>query len=135
MKPALYVLPLTLFLAAGYPTLSLAEDAAAECRKMAAEEEVAAEDMEDYIAECLAVVQSETPDEGAAAMDDADESGPGAAPEMPQPAATPEAKPAPAAPAAAKPTPAAPAAAQPAPAATPAPKPAPAAPAASAAKP
>ena len=110
MKPSLYVLPLTLFLAAGYPTLTLAEDAAAECRKMAAEEEVPAEDMEDYIAECLAVVQSEAPDDAAAPMEDTDANGPGAAPEMPQPAVSPAAKPAPAAPAAAKPAPVAPAA-------------------------
>ncbi|WP_295452946.1 hypothetical protein [uncultured Thiodictyon sp.] len=129
MKRSLPVLPLAIFLAAGYPTLSLAEDTAAECRKMAAEEEVAPEDMEDYIAECLAVVQSETPEEAVTAMDKADAGAPGGAPATPQPAPTAAAKPTPTA----TPTPGA----KPAPTAAPTPgaKPAPAAAPTPAAKP
>ena len=69
MKRSLYILPLALLLTTGYPPLTLADDAANECRKMAAEEEVAPEDMEDYIAECLAVVQSEVPGDAAAALE------------------------------------------------------------------
>ncbi|AUB79982.1 hypothetical protein [Candidatus Thiodictyon syntrophicum] len=90
MMRSLYALPLAALLAAGYPTLSLADETADQCRKMAADEEVAPEDMEDYISECLAVVQSESPDEGAAAMERLDAVAAGAAP-----AAQPPAPPAP----------------------------------------
>ena len=68
MTRSLSVLPLALFLAGAFPAVSLAEDMADECRKLAVEEEVAPEDMEDYIAECLAVVQSESAAEAADAM-------------------------------------------------------------------
>ena len=54
MKRSLYCLPLALVLAAGAPSLCLAQDVAKdmldECRKLAIEEEVAPEDMDDYIA-------------------------------------------------------------------------------------
>ncbi len=87
MMRSFYALPLAALLAIGCPTLSLADDTADQCRKMAAEEEVAPEDMEDYIAECLAVVQSESPEEGAAAMERLDsaasEDAPAAAPPAP----------------------------------------------------
>jgi hypothetical protein len=69
-------MPLAIFLAAAFPALSLADDPADECRKMAVEEEVAPEDLEDYIAECLAVIQSESPEEAAQAMDQQDQSAP-----------------------------------------------------------
>ncbi len=64
MKP---ILPAVLFatsLIAAVPLPSLA-DSAAECRKMAAEEEVPAEDLEDYLAECMAVIESDSPDAAA----------------------------------------------------------------------
>ena len=64
MKPALRVIPFALILAASVPLPSLA-DSAEECRQMAAEEEVPAEDLEDYLAECMAVVDSESPDAAA----------------------------------------------------------------------
>jgi len=38
-------------------------DTAEACRQMAAEDEVPPEDMEDYLAECMAVVESATPEE------------------------------------------------------------------------
>lgn len=63
MTRLLYCLPLALVLAAGPPTLCLAEDMVDECRKLAVEEEVAPEDMDDYIAECLAVIQSDVPED------------------------------------------------------------------------
>lgn len=67
MTRSMYYLPLALVLAAGSPTLCLAEDMAKdmvdECRKLAVEEEVAPEDMDDYIAECLAVIQSDAPED------------------------------------------------------------------------
>jgi hypothetical protein len=67
MKRSLYCLPLALVLAAGAPSLCLAQDVAKdmldECRKLAIEEEVAPEDMDDYIAECLAVIQSDVPED------------------------------------------------------------------------
>lgn len=47
MMRSLYVLPLAALLAAGYPALAPADDMAEQCRKMAAEDEVAPEDMED----------------------------------------------------------------------------------------
>jgi hypothetical protein len=90
MMRSLYALPLAAVLAVGYPTLSLANETADQCRKMAAEEEVAPEDMEDYIAECLAVVQSESPEEGAVAMERLDSAASGDAP-----ASAPTAQPAP----------------------------------------
>jgi cobalamin biosynthesis protein CobT len=77
MRP-LSVLPLALVLAASFPAASVAEDTADECRKMAVEEEVAPEDLEDYIAECLAVIQSESPEEAAQAMDRPDQIAPDA---------------------------------------------------------
>lgn len=84
MTRSLSVLPLALFLAGSFPVLSLAEDMADECRKLAVEEEVAPEDMEDYIAECLAVVQSESAEEAADAMANLNEI-------APEPGATPPA--------------------------------------------
>jgi hypothetical protein len=59
MMRSLSVLPLALILGSALPVLSRADETADECRKMAVEEEVAPEDLEDYIAECLAVIQSE----------------------------------------------------------------------------
>lgn len=97
MKRSLCVLPLAALLVAGYPALVAADDMAEQCRKMAAEDEVAPEDMEDYIAECLAVVQAESAEDAAEAMDRMDSAStgdgedPGAAP-TPTPAA-PAAKP------------------------------------------
>lgn len=76
MKRSLYCLPLALVLAAGSPALCLAQDMADECRKLAVEEEVAAEDMDDYIAECLAVIQSDAP-EDASDLEHMDATGPG----------------------------------------------------------
>lgn len=74
MKPALRSIPLALIVAAAAPLPGLA-DSAAECRKMAAEEEVSAEDLEDYLAECMAVIDSDSPDaaasEAPAAIEDA----------------------------------------------------------------
>ena len=87
MMRSRYVLPLAAFLAVGYPTLSLADATADECRKMAAEEEVAPEDMEDYIAECLAVVQSESSEEGTEATDHPNAVGAGNAPAASEPPA------------------------------------------------
>ncbi len=69
MNPALRVISIAMLLALAGPVPSFA-DTAAECRKMAAEEEVPAEDLEDYLAECLAVEDSEAPDEGAPAGDE-----------------------------------------------------------------
>ena len=63
MTRLLSILPLAIVLTAGFPTLGRADDMADECRKLAAEEEVASEDMDDYIAECLAVIQSDTPED------------------------------------------------------------------------
>jgi hypothetical protein len=63
MTRLLYILPFAIVLAVGSPTLCLADDMADECRKLAAEEEVAPEDMDDYIAECLAVIQSDSPED------------------------------------------------------------------------
>jgi hypothetical protein len=94
MTRSLSVLPFALFLAAAYPGLGRADDPADQCRKMAVEEEVAPEDMEDYIAECLAVVQSETPEDAADAMAPPDETAPepGSAPDA-APVAAPVAAP------------------------------------------
>jgi len=95
MIRSLYILPLAAVLAVGYPPLSLADEMADQCRKMAAEEEVAPEDLEDYIAECLAVVQSESPEEGAAAMERLDADGSGETPAAAEPPAPSLPKPAP----------------------------------------
>lgn len=76
MTRLLPVLPLAVCLAAAFPNLGFADDAADECRKMAMEEEVAPEDLEDYIAECLAVVQSESPDEAGEGMEEPEEMAP-----------------------------------------------------------
>jgi hypothetical protein len=76
MMRSLSVLPLALFLGAALPALSRAEEPADECRKMAVEEEVAPEDLEDYIAECLAVIQSEGSEDAADAMAPPDEAAP-----------------------------------------------------------
>jgi hypothetical protein len=62
MKPALRLVPLALILAAAIPLPSLA-NTAEDCRKAAAEDEVAAEDLEDYLAECIAAIQSDSGDE------------------------------------------------------------------------
>ena len=70
MSRSRYVLPLAALLVTAYPVTTLADDAVDECRRMAAEEEVAAEDMEDYIAECLAVIQSAGSEDAAEAMDE-----------------------------------------------------------------
>lgn len=94
MMRSFYVLPLAALLAAGYPTLVPADDVAEQCRKLAAEDEVAPEDMDDYIAECLAVIQAESAEEAAEAMERMD----AAAGEEPSPVDT--AAPKPAAPAA-----------------------------------
>ncbi len=69
MTRLLSALPLALFLAAAFPVFSLAEDTADACRQMAIDDEVAPEDMDDYIAECLAVVQSDSPEEAGEAME------------------------------------------------------------------
>jgi len=95
MMRSLYILPLAAVLAAGYPTLSPADETADQCRKMAAEEEVAPEDLEDYIAECLAVVQSESPEEGVAAMERLDAVSSGEPPAAAQEPAAGAPKPAP----------------------------------------
>ncbi len=91
MMRSLYVLPLAALLAVGYPALVPADDMAEQCRKMAAEDEVAPEDMEDYIAECLAVVQAESAEDAAEAMERMDSA---AAGDGGEPAATPAPKPA-----------------------------------------
>ncbi|MGE5154028.1 MAG: hypothetical protein ACM3ST_08435 [Bdellovibrio bacteriovorus] len=41
-----------------------AADLAEDCRQMAAEEAVPVEDLADYIAECVAMLENEYPDEG-----------------------------------------------------------------------
>jgi hypothetical protein len=64
MKPVLRVIPFATILFATAPLPCLA-DSAAECQKMAVEEEVPAEDLEDYLAECMAVVDSDSPDAAA----------------------------------------------------------------------
>jgi hypothetical protein len=76
MMRSLSVLPLALFLGAAFPVLSRADDTADECRKMAVEEEVAPEDLEDYIAECLAVIQSEGSEDTADATQPEEEAAP-----------------------------------------------------------
>lgn len=63
MKSVVRILPLAAVLTA-FPLASLA-DTEAECRKMAVEDEVSAEDLPDYIAECIAASDNEAPDEGA----------------------------------------------------------------------
>ena len=63
MTRSLYILPFAIALVVGSPTLCVADDMADECRKLAVEEEVAPEDMDDYIAECLAVIQSDAPED------------------------------------------------------------------------
>jgi hypothetical protein len=40
-------------------------DTAEDCRQMAAEESVPAEDLEDYVAECIAMIENEYPPEEA----------------------------------------------------------------------
>jgi hypothetical protein len=64
MKPVLRAIPFALILAAAVPSPSFA-DSAAECRRMAEEEEVPTEDLEDYLAECMAVIDSDSPDAAA----------------------------------------------------------------------
>lgn len=59
MKLALRLVPIALLLGSVAP-LPCQADSAAECRRMAVEEEVPAEDLEDYLAECLAVIDSES---------------------------------------------------------------------------
>lgn len=41
----------------------VAADPAEDCRQMAAEEAVPTEDLEDYIAECVAMIENEYPEE------------------------------------------------------------------------
>jgi uncharacterized protein Yka (UPF0111/DUF47 family) len=81
MMRLLTTLPLALFLAAAFPVCSLADDTADACRQMAIDDEVAPEDMEDYIAECLAVVQSDSPEEAVEAMEQLEAITPDAAPD------------------------------------------------------
>ena len=45
---------------------------AEDCRQMAAEEAVPVEDLEDYIAECVAMVENEYPDESEGLIPEAD---------------------------------------------------------------
>jgi hypothetical protein len=71
MKPSLRLVPLALLLAAAAPLPSLA-DSASECRQAAREDEVAAEDLEDYLAECMAAVDSESGDAAAAEAPEGD---------------------------------------------------------------
>jgi hypothetical protein len=69
MTRLLSALPLALFMAAAFPVFSLTDETADACRQMAIDDEVAPEDLEDYIAECLAVVQSDSPQEAEEAME------------------------------------------------------------------
>jgi hypothetical protein len=64
--PFAFLLAGLLGLALAAPTLA---DVREDCRKMAEEEEVPAEDMEDFIAECVAVVESDDPAEATEAME------------------------------------------------------------------
>jgi hypothetical protein len=75
MKSVVRILPLALLLA-GAPQASRA-DTEAECRQMAVEDEVPAEDMTDYLAECMAAAESEGPDEGAPVGDGGEAKGSG----------------------------------------------------------
>ena len=65
MKSVARILPFALLLTAA-PLASLA-DTESECRQMAVEDEVPAEDLPDYVAECMAAsaAEAEAPDEGA----------------------------------------------------------------------
>jgi hypothetical protein len=69
MTRSLSVLSLIALLAIALPLPSLADATEDECRRMAVEDEVAPEDLDDYIAECIAVVQSESADDAEQAMD------------------------------------------------------------------
>jgi hypothetical protein len=92
MMRSLSILPLALFLGAAIPASSRADETADECRKMAVEEEVAPEDLEDYIAECLAVIQSEGAEDAADAATPEEEAAP-AAGSAPAPVAPPRKQP------------------------------------------
>jgi hypothetical protein len=46
---------------------------AEECRQMAAEDAVSAEDLEDYIAECIAMMENRYPDDAGEYVPDAEE--------------------------------------------------------------
>lgn len=60
MKRVLY--PLCLVGAWALAPLALA-DTVEDCRQMAAEESVPVEDLEDYVAECVAMLENDYPDE------------------------------------------------------------------------
>ncbi|HYN76431.1 MAG TPA: hypothetical protein VES73_01395 [Lamprocystis sp. (in: g-proteobacteria)] len=92
MTRARAILPLAVFLAAALPAWSRADDTADACRQLAVEDEVAPEDMNDYIAECLAVVQSDSAEEATDAMAQMDELAPESG-EAPPVAPAPVAKP------------------------------------------
>jgi hypothetical protein len=60
LHPFLVVGALTLAPLTSLPAADLAED----CRQMAAEEAVPVEDLSDYIAECVSMLENDYPDEG-----------------------------------------------------------------------
>lgn len=64
--PITILLAALLGLALAAPTLADVRD---DCRVMAEEEEVPAEDMEDFIAECVAVVEADDPAAASEAME------------------------------------------------------------------
>lgn len=61
MKPPLR--PLCLFAALALLSPWAATEPAEDCRQMAVEESVPVEDLEDYIAECIAMMESDYPEE------------------------------------------------------------------------
>lgn len=56
--------PLCLFAALALLSPWAAAEPAEDCRQMAEEESVPAEDLDDYIAECIAMMESDYPEEG-----------------------------------------------------------------------
>lgn len=50
-----------------------AADPAEDCRQMAAEESVPVEDLEDYVAECIAMMENEYPEEAEEYIPDTEE--------------------------------------------------------------
>lgn len=61
MKPPLR--PLCLFATLAVLAPWVAADPAEDCRQMAAEESVPVEDLDDYVAECIAMIENEYPEE------------------------------------------------------------------------
>jgi hypothetical protein len=57
-----------------------AGDPAEDCRQMAAEEAVPVEDLDDYIAECIAMMENEYPEEAGMPIPDAEGAEAGEAP-------------------------------------------------------